>query len=108
MDHARAVKEYSRSSADQDVPLPHELRPAGCLQRTMDYLVAEVIDAGAEEGQWADWYEFLWSRTRGIRKVRVPPSHTLLLTAAFDQLHSFHVLFLTTSPLLRRLCFWLL
>lgn len=67
VDHAAAVKEYSRSSADQEEPLPHELRPSAVLSRTMDHLVTQVVDQ--KEGSLRDWYDFLWNRTRGIRKV---------------------------------------
>lgn len=66
VDHAAAVKEYSRSSADQEEPLPHELRPLAVLSRTMDYLVTRVMDR--TDGSLRDWYDFLWNRTRGIRK----------------------------------------
>lgn len=34
---------------------------------TMDYLMTAVMDAGANRPY--DWYDFLWNRTRGIRKV---------------------------------------
>lgn len=71
MDHTAAVKEYSRSSADQEEPLPHELRPLAVLSRTMDYLVTRVMDQ--KEGSLRDWYDFLWNRTRGIRKVLASP-----------------------------------
>ncbi len=54
----------------QEVPLPHELRPSPVLNRTMVYLLNNIADLGGD-GRWAEWYEFLWSRTRGIRKVRV-------------------------------------
>lgn len=67
VDHAAAVKEYSRSSADQEEPLPHELRPSAVLSRTMDYLVTQIMDQ--KDGNPRDWYDFLWNRTRGIRKV---------------------------------------
>lgn len=67
VDHAAAVKEYSRSSADQEEPLPHELRPSAVLSRTMDYLVTQIMDQ--KEGSLRDWYDFVWNRTRGIRKV---------------------------------------
>lgn len=67
MNHALAVKEYSGSAADKEEPLPHDLRPLGVLQMTMDYLVTIVLDAEASRPD--DWYDFLWSRTRGIRKV---------------------------------------
>ncbi|XP_006876177.1 PREDICTED: germinal-center associated nuclear protein [Chrysochloris asiatica] len=66
VDHAAAVKEYSRSSADQEEPLPHELRPSAVLSRTMDYLVTQIMDQ--KEGSLRDWYDFVWNRTRGIRK----------------------------------------
>lgn len=65
------MKEYSRSSADQEEPLPHELRPLAVLSRTMDYLVTRVMDQ--KEGSLRDWYDFLWNRTRGIRKVPASP-----------------------------------
>ncbi|XP_060054840.1 germinal-center associated nuclear protein isoform X2 [Erinaceus europaeus] len=66
VDHAAAVKEYSRSSADQEEPLPHELRPSAVLSRTMDYLVTQIMDQ--KESSLRDWYDFVWNRTRGIRK----------------------------------------
>ncbi|XP_074646256.1 germinal-center associated nuclear protein-like [Tubulanus polymorphus] len=66
-DHSRAVKEYSRSSADQEEPLPHELRPPQVLAKTMNYLMNHIMDRGGD-GMWSDWYDFLWNRTRGIRK----------------------------------------
>ncbi|XP_072902486.1 germinal-center associated nuclear protein isoform X2 [Hemitrygon akajei] len=66
VNHEAAVKEYSRSSADQEEPLPHELRPASVLKLTMDYLVTQIMDEG--EGNYRDWYDFVWNRTRGVRK----------------------------------------
>ncbi|XP_069839185.1 germinal-center associated nuclear protein isoform X2 [Dendropsophus ebraccatus] len=66
LDHAAAIKEYSRSSADQEEPLPHELRPVPVLCMTMDYLVNHIMDQG--EDNYRDWYDFVWNRTRGIRK----------------------------------------
>lgn len=39
-----AVKQYSRSSADQEVPLPHDLRPVAVLQRTMLYLLHKIVN----------------------------------------------------------------
>ncbi|KAM5153155.1 germinal-center associated nuclear protein [Mantella aurantiaca] len=66
IDHAAAVKEYSRSSADQEEPLPHELRPLPVLCMTMDYLVTYIMNHG--ENNYRDWYDFVWNRTRGIRK----------------------------------------
>nr|CDS32370.1 80 kDa MCM3 associated protein [Hymenolepis microstoma] len=71
MDHTRAVKDYSRSAADQAEPLPWELRPPDVLDRTMNYLLAAIADRPEKEGGenlWKPWYEFLWTRTRAIRK----------------------------------------
>lgn len=66
VDHRAAIKEYSRSSADQEEPLPHELRPLLVLTMTMDYLVTQILDQGQDN--YRDWYDFVWNRTRGIRK----------------------------------------
>lgn len=54
----------------QEEPLPHELRPIGVLQMTMDYLVTMVMDEGGDRP--GDWYDFVWNRTRAIRKVHLP------------------------------------
>ncbi|CAH2234345.1 jg12186 [Pararge aegeria aegeria] len=40
----RAVKQYSRSSADQEIPMCYELRPASVLMRTSAYLLHEIAD----------------------------------------------------------------
>ncbi|KAM9347509.1 germinal-center associated nuclear protein [Symphorus nematophorus] len=66
VDHTAAIKEYSRSSADQEEPLPHELRPLPVLSMTMDYLVTQIMDQGHDN--YRDWYDFVWNRTRSIRK----------------------------------------
>jgi len=63
------VKEYRRAGADQSEPLPHEMRPGPVLQRTMDYLLCNIIDRiTINPGMAGDWFDFLWSRTRAIRK----------------------------------------
>lgn len=46
MNHILAVKQYSRSSADQEVPLPYELRPIFILQLTMSYLMHNIMNLG--------------------------------------------------------------
>lgn len=69
INHATAVKQYLRSSADQEEPMPHELRPVKSLKMTMSYLLHELVDLCEQEGtNLAEWYHFLWDRTRGIRK----------------------------------------
>lgn len=49
MNHCAAVKQYSRSSADQEIPLPHDLRPVQVLERTMSYLLLKIADLSEEE-----------------------------------------------------------
>ncbi|CAB4017470.1 Hypothetical predicted protein, partial [Paramuricea clavata] len=66
VEHFKAVKEYSRSAADKLEPLAHELRPVHVLQMTLDYLMANVMNNIEEK--WEEWFNFLWNRTRAIRK----------------------------------------
>uniref|UniRef100_A0A0M3K3H9 Germinal-center associated nuclear protein (inferred by orthology to a human protein) n=1 Tax=Anisakis simplex TaxID=6269 RepID=A0A0M3K3H9_ANISI len=63
------VKDYSRSAADQEEPLSHELRPSDVLERTMNYLLSRVAEnIPTKDEELAQWYDFLWNRTRAIRK----------------------------------------
>ena len=72
--HRTVVKEHSRSAADQGVPLPHELRPAPVLSRTLDYLMCNVVDridrmqvlllassspTPPPQGSMTDWLQFV-------------------------------------------------
>ncbi|RZF35063.1 hypothetical protein LSTR_LSTR009655 [Laodelphax striatellus] len=69
MDPALAVKVYSRSSADQEQPLPHELRPEPVLSMTMAYLINKIIPLIEDSTvNVSDWYNFCWDRLRSIRK----------------------------------------
>lgn len=52
----------------QEEPLPHELRPVPVLKMTMDYLATTIMDE--VEGREGEWFDFVWNRTRGIRKVK--------------------------------------
>ncbi|XP_042236026.1 germinal-center associated nuclear protein-like [Homarus americanus] len=68
LDHRLVTKKFSRSSADKDVPLPHELRPGPVLLRTMNFLVCNIINQGDAEDTEVDvWYNYLWNRTRAVR-----------------------------------------
>lgn len=52
------------------MPLSHELRPLEVLQSTMDYLIFNISsEIPSSKMELARWYDFLWSRTRAIRKV---------------------------------------
>ncbi|XP_037938398.1 protein xmas-2 [Teleopsis dalmanni] len=67
--HRRAIKEYSRSSADQEMPLAHELRPEPVLEMTMHYLMYNIMDLCDDPNvSPSDWFHFVWDRTRSIRK----------------------------------------
>lgn len=69
MNQRKAIKQYSRSAADAEAPLPHELRPETSLKTTMTYLLHNIIDLCEDENtSIGDWYHFVWDRTRGIRK----------------------------------------
>lgn len=52
IDYRVMIKEYSRSSADQDLPLPNELRPIDVLYETTQYIIDEVIAKIACENSW--------------------------------------------------------
>lgn len=69
MDHNKAIKQYSRSSAAQEMPLPHELRPVQILQLTMNYMFHNIINlCETPDVNIGEWYFFVWDRTRSIRK----------------------------------------
>ncbi|GBP32759.1 Protein xmas-2 [Eumeta japonica] len=67
MEPTRAVKQYSRSSADQEIPMCYELRPPRVLLMTCSYLLNEIADT-ERQVSLADWFHFMWDRLRGIRK----------------------------------------
>lgn len=64
------IKEYRRAGADQEEPLPHDLRTPEALERTMDYLCCNIMDDPRSRTQelTLHWYDFLWDRLRAIRK----------------------------------------
>lgn len=69
MNPERAVKDYTRSAADQEEALPHDLRPGPVLNRTMNYLLRRIVGENSPpESEISLWYDFLWNRTRAIRK----------------------------------------
>ncbi|XP_055018999.1 LOW QUALITY PROTEIN: germinal-center associated nuclear protein [Boleophthalmus pectinirostris] len=96
VDHCTAIKEYSRSSADQEEPLPHELRPLPVLTLTMDYIVTQILDQGQDN--YRDWYDFVWNRTRAIRKdiiqqdLRCPDTVALIEKCTRFHIHCAHQL----------------
>lgn len=88
-----AVKEYSRSSADQDEPLSHELRPEPVLTMTMNYLITTIINRIENpEENIAEWYNFCWDRLRGIRKDIIQQQLcNLQIVEIIEQCARFHI-----------------
>lgn len=69
MDQQKAIKQYSRSAADAETSLPHELRPESSLKTTMTYLLHNIMNLCNDDNtSIGDWFHFVWDRTRGIRK----------------------------------------
>nr|CAB3263692.1 germinal-center associated nuclear protein [Phallusia mammillata] len=91
LNHNLAVKEYSRSSADQEEALAHELRPSPVLRITMDYLLTHVMKQIDSE-RIADWYDFLWNRTRAIRKeISIQQANDPLAVQVAEECARFHI-----------------
>ncbi|KAJ8068239.1 hypothetical protein OCU04_003807 [Sclerotinia nivalis] len=59
------IKKLARSAAGEDAPLPQDVRSPAALRRTLDYLIDTVL---GEDDNLAAQHEFLWDRTRAIRR----------------------------------------
>ncbi|KAF5871281.1 putative leucine permease transcriptional regulator protein [Botrytis fragariae] len=59
------IKKLARSAAGEDAPLPQDVRSPAALRRTLDYLIDIVL---GEDDNLAAQHEFLWDRTRAIRR----------------------------------------
>ncbi|QSZ37714.1 hypothetical protein DSL72_008813 [Monilinia vaccinii-corymbosi] len=59
------IKKLARSAAGEDAPLPQDVRSPAALRRTLDYLIDSVL---GEDDNLAAQHEFLWDRTRAIRR----------------------------------------
>lgn len=93
VDHKKAIKAYSRSSADQDEPLPHDLRPGSTLEMTLNYLLHHIVPMGdVNEDILGDWYNFLWDRTRSLRKDITQQQLTdLCVVSIMEKCARFHI-----------------
>jgi hypothetical protein len=118
VNHKAVVKEYSRSSADQDVPLSHEMRPQGALSQAMTHLLCNVVDrvesatssstvdecydalmsgraprASDHKENIGEWFEYIWSTTRGLRKDITQQQLTdLVAVNIVEQCTRFHIM----------------
>ncbi|XP_050713562.1 germinal-center associated nuclear protein-like isoform X2 [Eriocheir sinensis] len=93
LDHRLVTKKFSRSSADKELPLPHELRPGPVLLRTLDFLVCNVISRVEENGMEVDvWYNYLWNRTRAVRNDLMQQQLTdAMAVAIMERCVRFHI-----------------
>ncbi|EGS17353.1 putative SAC3 family protein [Thermochaetoides thermophila DSM 1495] len=64
-DPAKMVKKFGRSAAGQDAPLPMDVRTVDALRRTTDYLFNDLLQS---ENNLPAMHNFLWDRTRAVRK----------------------------------------
>lgn len=88
------VKQYTRSSADQANPLPHELRPTPVLVKTMNYMLYNIIhpiETNIEQDLLL-WYDFCWDRLRAIRKDIVQQNlQNVNVITILEQIGRFHI-----------------
>lgn len=98
IDHSRAVKKYHRPAAGNEVPLPEDVRPPPVLQRTMDYLLEEILDAS--NAPFSEKHKFVRDRTRSIRQdiivqqraIQAHPEWILQVVRLHEEIARFHIL----------------
>ncbi|KAI4177779.1 MAG: hypothetical protein LQ343_000243 [Gyalolechia ehrenbergii] len=90
----RMVKRYRRPAAGYEEQLPSDIRPPLMLQKTLDYLMDEVV--GGPE-MLANVHKFVWDRTRAIRNdfsiQQVTKVDELQIAiSCFERIARFHIL----------------
>ncbi|KAL8803596.1 MAG: hypothetical protein Q9182_003101 [Xanthomendoza sp. 2 TL-2023] len=90
----RMVKRYRRPAAGYEEQLPSDIRPPLVLQKTLDYLMDEVV-GGSEP--LANVHKFVWDRTRAIRNdfsiQQVTKMEDLRIAiSCFERIARFHIL----------------
>lgn len=88
------VKRFRRSAAGYDEQLPSDIRPPAVLQKTLDYLINDVV-GGPESLHKV--HKFVWDRTRGIRNdfsiQQVTKVDDLRIAIdCFERITRFHIL----------------
>ncbi|KAK4100102.1 hypothetical protein N658DRAFT_559813 [Parathielavia hyrcaniae] len=91
-DPARMVKKFGRSAAGQDAPLPMDVRSVDALRRTTDYLFNDLLQL---ENNLPSMHNFLWDRTRAVRKdftfhSQKSPEEMKDMVYCFETLTRFH------------------
>lgn len=93
-DEQKMVKRFRRSAAGYDEQLPSDIRTPATLQRTLNYLLDNVI-AGGE--RLAITHKFVWDRTRGIRndfsiQQVTREDDVKIAVDCFERIARFHIL----------------
>lgn len=88
------VKRFRRSAAGDDEQLPTDIRPPLVLQKTLNYLLEEVVN-GPEA--LSKVHKFVWDRTRGIRndfsiQQVTEPEDVRIAMDCFERIARFHIL----------------
>ncbi|KAL8671832.1 MAG: hypothetical protein Q9168_003672 [Polycauliona sp. 1 TL-2023] len=90
----RMVKRYRRPAAGYEEQLPSDIRPPLVLQKTLDYLVDEVVGG---PDPLSKVHKFVWDRTRAIRNdfsiqqvTKVEELRTAI--SCFERIARFHIL----------------
>ena len=87
--HHLAVKEYKRASADQEESKIEDLRPSIVLLKTVEYLFMNLLEK--HRNSFEEIYDFLWNRTRAIRKditqQRLCDINTVLVLETITRFH---------------------
>ncbi|KAK0390207.1 hypothetical protein QR680_019432 [Steinernema hermaphroditum] len=90
-DFAKFITEYSRSAADQEHPLPHELRSASALQASMNYILQTMASGHVSSHEAAQWYDFVEQDASNILekccRIHIYAAHQFceVEPGAFDQ-----------------------
>ncbi|KAL8657908.1 MAG: hypothetical protein Q9226_001458 [Calogaya cf. arnoldii] len=90
----RMVKRYRRPAAGYEEQLPSDIRPPLILQKTLDYLMDEIV-GGPEP--LSNVHKFVWDRTRAIRNdfsiQQVTKVEELRIAiSCFERIARFHIL----------------
>lgn len=88
------VKRFRRSAAGDDEQLPSDISPPLVLQRTLNYLLEEIV-AGPET--LSKVHKFVWDRTRAIRndfsiQQVTEPDDVRVAMDCFERIARFHIL----------------
>ncbi|OQV16530.1 Germinal-center associated nuclear protein [Hypsibius exemplaris] len=91
---SRMIKDFSRQAADQDMPLPSDLRTPAALRDSMNFLLHKIIvDPPPNPESPSGWYDFVWRRVRAIRKEITQQRLTgPLIAGILEDITRFHII----------------